>query len=527
MFTKLFKAFRKALGLVFSRFVIVALAIILQIAWLWVLLEFVRQNYEEQYHIIRYASYVLEFILALIVINKDEPAEYKLPWLVVILLFPLLGLILFAFFGNNQPGALLRRRYKKTQSAVRDLFPRDEAALVSLEKKDRTARSQAEYLYESTGAIVHGDAETEYFPMGEDMFPVMVCELKKAKKFIFLEYFIIQEGKFFNTILNVLEEKAKEGVEVRVMYDDVGSIGKVPMSYVKKLRKRGLNAQVFRPFRPFVSAIHNNRDHRKILVIDNAVAFTGGINLADEYINELHRFGTWKDNAVMVRGNVAEFTAHFLNMWCLQSKRKEDYAAYIGHVPERPVERNVRNVGGYAAFFSDGPKPFYEEQVGKNVYLNILSCATKYVYITTPYLICDNEILSALRLTARRGVDVRIVTPKIPDKKIVQVITRSNYASLIEAGVKIYEYTPGFIHAKTFVSDDKVATVSTINLDYRSLVHHFECGVWLYDTPSVGKIRRDMEQTFAVSEEISGERAYLNPFQFLVKSILQILTPLL
>lgn len=527
MFTKLFKAFRKFIKLLFSRFVIVALSIILQIAWLWLILEVIRDNYEQQYHIIRYVTYAVGFILCLIIINKDEPAEYKLPWLVVTVIFPLLGLILFVFFGNNQPGILMKRRFKRTNEETGEYFLQDEAAFDKLAEEDSVAKSQAAYLYESCRAAVHADVETEYFPMGEDLFPVLVRELKKAQKFIFIEYFILQEGKFWNTVLDVLTQKAAAGVEVRVMYDDVGSIGKVPMSYAKKLRKKGLKAQTFRPFRPFISTMHNNRDHRKIAVIDNAVAFTGGVNLADEYINEVHRFGTWKDTAVMLRGDVSGVTAAFLTMWDLQARKQSDYKEYVNYRPAEPIVKEEKRTGGYAAFFSDGPKPFYAQQVGKNVYLNILNSATDYVYITSPYLICDNEILSAIRLTARRGVDVRLVTPKIPDKWIVYLVTRSNYASLLEAGVKIYEYTPGFIHAKTFIADDKFATVSTVNLDYRSLVHHFECGVWMYRTPTLEKIKRDMEKTFLQSEVITPKTAHLNPLQLLVKSIVQILTPLL
>lgn len=527
MFTKLFKGFRKFTKFLFSRVVLVGLSIILQIVWLWILLELVEENYEQQYYIIRYVTAFIGIVLSLIIINKDEPAEYKLPWLAVTIAFPLLGLVLFVFFGNNQPGILMKKHFRKLEEENRKYFLQDEESLKKLGDEDPAAKNQAQYLYESSRSAVHADVETRYFAMGEDMFPVLIEELKKAKRFIFMEYFILQEGKFWNTVLDVLKEKAAEGVEVRVMYDDVGSIGKVSARYAKKLRKAGLKAQTFRPFRPIITTMHNNRDHRKITVIDNAVAFTGGINLADEYINEHKRFGVWKDTAVMLRGNVSSVTAVFLTMWDMQARKRSDYDEYVHYRPEEPIEKDENATGGYACFYNDGPKPFYDQQVGKNVYLNILNAATDYVYIASPYLICDNELLSALRLAARRGVDVRLVTPKIPDKKIVHLVTRSNYSSLLDAGVKIYEYTPGFIHAKNFVADDKIATVSTVNLDYRSLVHHFECGVWLYRTPTVAAIKEDMVNTFAISEEITPEHARLNPVQLLVKSIVQILTPLL
>jgi cardiolipin synthase len=387
------------------------------------------------------------------------------------------------------------------------------------------AHGQAEYLHKSSGACLRLEGETDYFPMGEDMFPVLVEELKKAKHFIFMEYFIVEEGKFWNTILDVLKEKVNEGVEVRFMYDDVGSIGKVSVAYAKKLRTFGINAQVFRPFRPFVSVMHNNRDHRKITVIDNEVAFTGGVNLADEYINEVERFGRWKDNSVMVKGEaVKDFTNMFLTLWDLQAGVVSNYRKYTSY-PQYPSESKHGN--GFVCVYGDGPKPMYMEQVGKNVYLNILNSATEYVYITTPYLVCDNELLSAIRHAAERGVDVRMITPHIPDKKSVYMITRSNYGMLLEGGVKIYEYTPGFIHAKTFVSDDKYAVVSTINLDYRSLVHHYECGLWMYGTATVQKVKDDLLSTMAESHEVSRDEAKLSVPQEFLKSMLQIFTPLL
>lgn len=571
IFRKLFKIFRRFIQLLFSRMIVVALLIILQIIWIWLLFELLA----EYNTIIQICTAVLGVVLVLVVINKDEVPEYKMPWLLVIVISPILGGVLFVFFGSNQPGRRMKREYMRLEREAGRVICQNEKILAALEEKDAVAAAQAKYIYESSRSPVYDGTHTQYFPMGEDMFPAMVRELKKAEKFVFLEYFIIEEGRFLNTILEILQRKMQEGVEVRIMYDDIGSIGKVRMGYARKLRKMGFNAQVFRPFLPFISTVHNNRDHRKIMVIDNRVAFTGGINLADEYINEKLRFGTWKDTGIMVEGDcVAEFTCMFLTLWDLQARQLSDYPKYAEYHPvsaENADKSDTETAGaaaqttiaagqtaaeggtgeavqtdscavatadvcapllsvrerGYVACFGDGPAPFYEEQVGKNIYLNILNNATDYVYISTPYLVCDNELLSAIRLAARRGVDVRLITPHIPDKKVVYLITRSSYSSLMEAGVKIYEYTPGFIHAKNFLSDDKYAVVSTINLDYRSLVHHFECGVWMYDTPTVAKIKGDFLRTLADSREVPAEEAELNLAQNIVKSLVQVITPLL
>ena len=572
IFRKLFKIFRRFIQLLFSRMIIVALLIILQIIWIWLVFEALA----EYNTIIQICTAVLGVILVLVVVNKDEVPEYKMPWLLVIVISPILGGVLFIFFGSNQPGRRMKREYMRLEREAGRVICQNEKTLAALEEKDAVAAAQAKYIYESSRSPVYDGTHTQYFPMGEDMFPAMVRELKKAEKFVFLEYFIIEEGRFLNTILEILQRKMQEGVEVRIMYDDIGSIGKVRMGYARKLRKMGFNAQVFRPFLPFISTVHNNRDHRKIMVIDNRVAFTGGINLADEYINEKLRFGTWKDTGIMVEGDcVAEFTCMFLTLWDLQARQLSDYPKYAEYHPvsaenvDTPLTEtagvseeqtmiaaeqaaaegatgeavqtdscavatadvcapllSVRE-RGYVACFGDGPAPFYEEQVGKNIYLNILNNATDYVYISTPYLVCDNELLSAIRLAARRGVDVRLITPHIPDKKVVYLITRSSYSSLMEAGVKIYEYTPGFIHAKNFLSDDKYAVVSTINLDYRSLVHHFECGVWMYKTSCLKDIKADHEKLFTECEEMTLETARQSVPKRVVSAIGSLFAPML
>lgn len=325
------------------------------------------------------------------------------------------------------------------------------------------------------------------------MFPKMLEQLKSAEKFIFMEYFIIVPGKMWDAILEILQEKAHQGVQVRILYDGMNPLANLPDDYPKQLQRLGIECKVFSPVTPFVSTHYNNRDHRKILVIDGHTAFTGGINLQDRYINEETVFGHWKDTGILVRGEAAQgFTMLFLQMWNA-TERMREFAPYIRPMP-------VPDAPGLVIPYGDIPGD--EENVGENVYLTMLNQAQHSAFIMTPYLILDGQMLGALRLAAERGVDVRILLPHIPDKKIAFALAQNHYPELLDAGVKIYEYTPGFVHAKVFLCDDRHAAVGTINLDYRSLYLHYECGAYLYDVPAINDIRTDFEQTFAISQEI-------------------------
>ena len=350
----------------------------------------------------------------------------------------------------------------------------------------------------------------------------MVEELKKAKHYIFLEYFIIQEGKMWNTILDILRQKAAEGVDVRVIYDDMGCIMILPTGYDRTLEQMGIKCRIFNPFVPILSSRFNTRDHRKICVIDGNVGFTGGINLADEYINAYEKHGHWKDTSILLKGEaVFNLTVMFLSMWDYldSTTGKTDYSRYYPTVWDE-------NAKGYVQPFADNPLD--DEAVGETVYLNLINKAKRYVYITTPYLILSSEMLTALTSAAKCGVDVRIITPHIPDKWYVHAVSRSHYQPLIEAGVKIYEYTPGFIHAKTFVVDDDYAVVGTIHLDYRSLYLHFECAVWMYQTPSVAQVRDDFFKTQQISQEITLEECRSLSFpRRLGRSVLRVFAPLM
>jgi cardiolipin synthase len=354
-------------------------------------------------------------------------------------------------------------------------------------------------------------------------FECLLEELKKAERYIFLEYFIIEQGTMWSAILDILIEKAQQGVDVRVIYDDVGCLLKLPYGYDRHLESLGIKCRVFNPFRPVLSVRLNNRDHRKIAVIDGHTAITGGINLADEYINEVARFGHWKDTSILIQGEaVWNLVVMFLTLWDWLCGIKEDYEEF------KPLPEYAEQFtsDGYVQPFADSPLD--DESVSQSVFLNMIGGAKRYVYINTPYLILDFEMTTALCLAAKRGVDVRIVTPRIGDRWFVHAVTRSNYEVLIEAGVRIYEYTPGFMHAKTFVVDDQFAVVGTINLDYRSLYLHFECGAWLFKTKSVLEIKEDYLQTLAVSQLITLEECHnVKWYKKLARSLLRLFAPLM
>jgi len=357
--------------------------------------------------------------------------------------------------------------------------------------------------------------------IGEEFYKALLNELQKAEKFIFIEMFIIKPGIMWNSIFNILKEKAKAGIDVRILYDDFGCINTLPYNYKKHIEKYGIRCEVFNPIYPIVTLAHNNRDHRKIIVIDGNVAFTGGINLSDEYINEVIRFGHWKDTGIMLQGDaVKSFTLMFLENWHIYRDKNENYKQFM---PEATALKNESFVQPYLNTPMDS-----EELVARNVYINILNDATDYVYITTPYLVLDQELENALTNAAKRGVDVRIITPHIPDKKYVYVVTRSNYMPLLKAGVSIYEYTPGFIHAKNVCSDDKIATIGSVNFDNRSFYHSYECGVWIYNSDTVLDIKKDFLDTQEISLKISEDFISKVPFSKRLKTgICRILSPLL
>jgi len=470
------------------------------------------------------ALWLLSLLVVLYIVRSETDPSYKLIWSIMILLVPVFGGLFFVLFGLQPSSRKLRRRIESLAAAAAPLRRQDPAALDSVSAMREDFARQARYLWKTAGFPVYGASEAEYLSSGEDKFDRIQEQLSKAERYIFLEYFIIDEGLMWNSVLELLAAKAASGVEVRVMYDGIGCLKTLPSDYPKRLARMGIKCVVFNPARAFPSALLNHRDHRKIMVIDGRAAFTGGINLADEYINKVDRFGHWKDTAVFVTGEAAQgFTLMFLDMWNLQTGGVDDIRAYL---PAPGAATGPEGAGDFVQPYADNPMD--RENVGASVYLNIVNAARGYVYITTPYLIVDHTMMTTLCLAAKSGVDVRIITPRHWDKWLVHMTTRSYYDELVSAGVKVYEYVDGFMHAKTFVSDDAVAVVGTTNLDYRSLYLHYECGALLYGGRAVSSVRDDFERTLDRCDPVApGEYRPRNIVSRLFLQALRLIAPLM
>ena len=456
----------------------------------------------------------------LTIVNRNMPPESKVTW-ILFAVVPVFGFLLYLMIGERR---LSKKEIQQLEKMDSMKFREDNSydLRVQLKQENKSAFGIVKSLLSMDhNADVYDGTASQYFPLGEEMFEAMLDDLRSAKKFIFLEFYIIDPGLMWNRILEILVDKVQQGVEVKLLYDDIGCMATLPGDYTKRLRKMGIDAHKFNKVIPRMTVAYNNRDHRKILVVDGQVGYTGGINLADEYINHIVRFGHWKDGGVRLEGGaVKALTRLFLMNWYINRGEITDFDRY--HFDSQRVEGK-----GLYIPYGSGPKPIYKEQVGKAVYQNIINQAIDYVYITTPYLIIDYDLTEDIKNAAMRGVDVRIVTPFIPDKKLIQIVTRGAYPDLLEAGVKIYEYTPGFIHSKNVISDDELAVVGTINFDYRSLVHHYENAVLMYQTETIADIKQDFEDLFDVSKEISLETLQNSWYQRLLKEIMQLFAPLL
>lgn len=438
---------------------------------------------------------LIAVFMAIYLINTSMDPTAKLTWLLIIFPLPVFGSLLYLFTRSEWGHRTMKGRLTQIQRENRHVLRQDSQVLEALKATDPGAAAMVSYVSRSGCYPVYSGCDVTYFPLGEDKFKVMLEELEKAEKFIYLEYFIVGEGVMWGKILEILVRKAKQGVDVRLMYDGTCELSLLPRSYPRQLEKLGIRCRAFSPVRPFVSTHYNYRDHRKILVIDGHTAFNGGINLADEYINHISRFGHWKDTAVMVRGQAAEsFTLMFLELWNL-SQRSLD--------PMPPMPRHIPSAQGFVMPYADDPLD--NEKVGKQVYIDLLNRARRYVHIMTPYLILDAELEGALVYAARRGVEVTLLLPGIPDKKTPYALAKTYYRRLLDAGVRIYEYTPGFVHAKVFVVDDREAVVGTINLDYRSLYHHFECATYLHSVACIPDIEADFQTSIARSRVVTRE----------------------
>ena len=480
------------LRLVFSRFFVIVLLIVLQI----LLVIGVYGYLSDKLPHFMIALRIFSAIMIIYLFNCEMDSSAKLTWMLLIAVVPITGTAFLLFTQANFGHKKIKEAVEKQIQKSRPFLDQPENVLEKVEHDGSGTDDLCRYANRTGRFPLYEHTAVTYFRLGEEKFQAMLEELEKAEKFIFMEYFIVEEGYMWGRILDILIRKAKEGVDVRVIYDGMCEITTLPVDYWKLLEAQGIKAGTYAPIMPFVSSHYNYRDHRKICVIDGKVAFNGGVNLADEYINRKVRFGHWKDTAVMLKGPaVRSFTLMFLQMWYIRGG-KTDYESFV-----KDPEVLPQKAEGYVMPFCDCPLD--SDKVGESVYMDILYRATDYVHIMTPYLILDGELETALRYAAQRGVDVKLILPGIPDKKTAYALAKTHYKSLTEAGVKIYEYTPGFVHAKVFVSDDIKAVVGTINLDYRSLYHHFECATYLYRADCIPAIEEDFQATLAQCREVT------------------------
>ncbi len=508
---------RKLVKILFNRNTLFVILLLLQIAFLVSAILMLSEHYLFVY----FCLLLLDLVLVVYITNTSENPSYKLPWIMSMLVFPLFSGLAYILIKTDLGHRLFKKAYADKVVETKKYLPQDTHIVQQLRADNEGHYNLSNYLQKYGGYPVYRNREAQYFSDGTHMFEAMKTEIRNAKRYIFLEFFIISKGEMWDEVLSLLTEKAKEGVDVRIFYDGFGTQLQMPHHYFDDLKQYGIHCKVFNGFKPLLSASQNNRDHRKILVIDGHTAFTGGVNLADEYINRKERFGHWKDGGMLCRGEAAwSFTVMFLQLWELEQKDDGTLDRY------RPTSPPPGNYDGYIQPYSDSPTD--QEYVGKCVYLDIINNAKRYVYIMTPYLILDHEMVTALGLAAKKGVDVRIITPHIPDKWYAYNIAWSYYRELLEAKVRIYEYTPGFIHAKNFVSDDTIGVIGTINLDYRSLYLHFECASLLYASKEIPSIREDFENTLKVSQEITLSDCTKRPiFHRMIGWLLRIFAPML
>nr|WP_308631140.1 cardiolipin synthase [uncultured Gemmiger sp.] len=487
------RVLRRVLNLVFSRLVITVVLVLLQAFWLFAVFNWL----SEYAQWISRTGLALSVIMCLALIRQDSTVpEFKISWMILFMLMPVQSGLLYLLWGNKRPVFGLRRRLERAGQAMDPTRRPDPAAEEQLEKADPRAAMTAKYLHDYAPAPVCSGTAVKYYPDGQSMFADMLPALRSAEHSIYVESFIIGMGEMWGQIHEILRQKAAAGLDVRVIYDDAGCLSLLPHNYAEILQADGIRAFSFNRCVPVLNLVMNNRDHRKIMVIDGKIGFTGGVNLADEYINKLKRFGYWKDSGVRLEGPGATSLAGiFLTFW--KAKYPDEEIDPARDLPEvKPQETDC-----LVQPFADSPVD--REAVAKNTYLELINQAQKRLYICTPYLILDNDLLSCLRLAAKRGVDVRIYTPGVPDKPTIYQLTRSYFPHLLRAGVKIYSYTPGFLHAKTWLMDDRIAAVGTVNLDYRSLYLHFENSVLIYGGAVLDDVRKDLAEIERESKEVT------------------------
>ncbi len=492
---RLLKKGRKGIAhVIFSRLGVILLLLVIQVLCLVGIFNWFGHFMPHIYGVmVLFSIFMVQYLL-----NSGMDPTAKITWLVVIMLMPVFGSLLYCYIQSDLGHRVLKERLNQLIAETKQSIPQPAAVMDSLNREAPQIAALAQYLKRSGCHPVYDKTAVTYFPMGEDKWAELLRQLEKAEHFIFLEYFIIDEGLMWGKILEILARKAKIGVDVRVMYDGTCEFFTLSHDYPKRLEDFGIKCKIFAPVTPLVSTHYNYRDHRKILVIDGHTAFNGGVNLADEYITRIERFGRWKDTAVMLQGEaVKSFTLMFLQMWNI-TERTPEYDKFLAY-----SAAPVKSAGGYVIPYGDCPLD--NDKVGELVYMDLLNRAVDYVHIMSPYLILDGEMETALKFAAERGVDVKIILPGIPDKPIPYALAKTHYASLLESGVKIYEYVPGFVHAKVFVCDDKEAVVGTINLDYRSLYHHFECATYMYGTDCIPQIEADVQDVLQECRQVTRE----------------------
>lgn len=510
---------RKLFSVLFSRYMLSLLIILLEVGFLLYLVI------EMSAYSALFLIFILLVNLAVLIsiINADCNPEYRVTWMAVVLIVPVLGAVIYILFSRRR---MSRREARIADEIIGEIDARREnpTELNELAQVSHLAAGKAmAILSRDRTAEVYCGTSARYYSMGEEMYRDMLSDISLAEKYVFLEYFIIDEGAMWDGIHAALVDCVGRGVEVRLIYDDIGCMKTLPPHFDRVLKEEGIRAVRFAPVTPIVSVAHNNRDHRKICVVDGRVAYTGGINIADEYIGARERFGVWKDGGVRVEGDAARgFVGLFLANYDISLGTVSDYDRYLCS----PSESAGRGDGGFYIPFGSGPSPMYSRPVGKRAFLDIINQSERYLYITTPYLIIDFDLTEALCGAAERGVDVRIITPGIPDKPLVKVMTKSSYPYLMRHGVKIYEYTPGFMHHKLLVADDAYAVVGTINMDYRSLVHHYEDALWMYSSPIITEIRNDYMKTLTECHAMTKEEAALGAPEWLIKCALRLFAPL-
>ena len=543
---RVIRRLRLMLRIAFSRTAIIVVALLLQL-----FVFFASFYWLKDYSTVVSAAFVLLGAVTVVhILNEENNASFKIAWIIPVLVIPVFGTVLYIYI-NLQPGTKrIHKKLTKIEDEIRPYLAQNEETVQELQEQSAGEKGIADYLYHADNYPVYAGCKMKYYPIGEAKFADMIEQLKRAEHFIFMEYFIVAKSYMWNTILEILKEKAAQGVEVRMMYDGMCSLALLPYGYYKDLEKMGIQSIPFSQIRPVLSTYQNNRDHRKILIIDGKTVFTGGINLADEYINRIDRFGHWKDTAVMIQGEaVKSFTLLFLKMWHVAKGKdsipQEEIRKYTVEVWENTQSDEMRadmesmrntdmqntqdkklHAGGYVIPYGDDP--YGDERIGKQVYIDILNRARKYVHIMTPYLILDDEMITALRYCAKRGVETVIIMPHIPDKIYAYLLARTYYKQLLKYGVKIYEYTPGFVHAKVFVSDDIRGCVGTINLDFRSLYLHFECGAYMYSNDVLHDVEQDFKETLKQCQEITKESCDKYPKgKMLVGKMLRLIAPLM